>query len=52
MEWVDEAGKVASIPKDGFRIARTGTWTSPEFGRAYPMGWTVEVPGREISLTF
>lgn len=33
-----------------FTITPTGKWTSSAFGRAYPMGWKIEVPARGISL--
>ena len=42
---------VTSLGPADFRIAPTGRWTSPEFGRDYPMGWLVDVPSKKLSLT-
>jgi predicted secreted hydrolase len=34
-----------------FRIAPTGTWTSPRDGAAYPSGWRVTLPRQRADLT-
>jgi len=44
-------GEVTVLEADDFVITPTGSWTSPATGIDYPSGWTVDVPGEDLSLT-
>ena len=32
------------------QITPTGSWTSPHTGATYPSGWTVDVPGQDLTI--
>lgn len=48
--FVDAAGQGVKVGAKDFSIAQTGRWSSPAFGRTYPMGWRIEVPSQNLSL--
>ena len=43
-------GEVTYLEGDELSIASLGSWTSPETGIQYPMGWRVEIPSLELGL--
>jgi len=49
--FVEADGSYLELPAEAFAIASTGTWTSPESGGTYPMGWTLTFPERDLQLT-
>lgn len=49
--FVEADGAFVELPADAFTIAPTGSWTSPDSGGVYPMGWTLSYPERELELT-
>ena len=51
--YLDPSGEVTYIHPDGLSITPQGSWTSPETGVVYPMGWRVEVdsPAMNLELT-
>jgi predicted secreted hydrolase len=50
---VSAAGVVSHLDRDGFTVAATDRWTSPDTGATYPAGWSVAIPRLhlEIELT-
>ncbi len=48
---LDPEGAPTYLGPDDFTSTPTGSWTSPSTGTTYPMGWQVEVPSAELSLT-
>lgn len=48
--FVEADGAFFELPATAFAIASSGRWTSPESGGTYPMGWTLDYPGRQLSL--
>jgi len=46
---IDTAGK--PTPVAAFTVTPTGEWTSPHTQGVYPQGWTIEIPGDELSVT-
>jgi predicted secreted hydrolase len=48
---VDPEGGATYLGPDDFTTTATGSWTSPATKTTYPMGWQVEVPSAELSLT-
>ena len=51
--YVDPSGAVTYIHPDDLSITPQGSWTSPDTGVVYPMGWQVEVgwPAMNLELT-
>jgi predicted secreted hydrolase len=49
--FVEADGSYRELPADAFTIAATGSWTSPDSGGTYPMGWTLSYPERDLELT-
>ena len=47
---VAPGGKVTYLHDDEVSITSQGTWTSPESGVEYPMGWRVEIESLGIEL--
>jgi uncharacterized membrane protein YdfJ with MMPL/SSD domain/predicted secreted hydrolase len=47
---VDAAGKTHHLARDAFKVDVTGHWTSPTTGATYPAGWTVTIPGEDLSI--
>ena len=48
--YVAPDGEVTHLHDDEISIAALGSWTSPETGIQYPMGWRVEIPSLELGL--
>ena len=42
---------IIHLPGEEFRILATDSWTSPNSGAVYPMGWRIHIPERDIDLT-
>ena len=51
--YVDPNGDVTHLPMSHISLKPQGSWTSPDTGVEYPMGWQVEVhePRLELELT-
>jgi predicted secreted hydrolase len=47
---IDPLGGVRYVPRAGFSIVATGTWTSPVTHATYPSGWRVRVPSAHLDL--
>ena len=43
-------GHARHLGRDAFSVAVTASWTSPTSGATYPAGWTIKVPGEELSI--
>jgi predicted secreted hydrolase len=48
---VEADGTLKPIDGSRFRIVATGKWRSPESGGTYPMGWRLELPDGELTIT-
>lgn len=47
---VPAVGPAEPLSPGAARIEATGHWTSPHTGITYPSGWSIEMPGRGLSL--
>ena len=47
---VDQDGQTTHLTGEHFKATATGSWTSPATEATYPMGWTLSVPQRGLSL--
>jgi predicted secreted hydrolase len=47
---VDATGLASHLDRSAFSVAKTGQWTSPATGATYPAGWTITIPGQELSI--
>ena len=45
-----QEGKTAILTATEFEVAATEQWVSERSGIAYPMGWRVDIPSREMAL--
>jgi predicted secreted hydrolase len=43
-------GGVTSLRRDDFTVAVTARWTSPATSADYPAGWTIEIPGDQLTI--
>lgn len=48
---VDPQGRTTHLGEGDFTMARTGATFRSKAGAAYPIGWTIAVPGAGLSLT-
>ena len=48
---VTAEGRVIHIRRDQMRITALAKWKSPKSGATYPMGWRVELPKFNVSVT-
>ena len=48
---VDAVGGSHHLAAGDFTVTPTGSWTSPATHAAYPAGWTVSLPGQNLTLT-
>lgn len=39
------------LPREAFRVTAMGAWPSPHSKAIYPMGWAIEVPVEDLTLT-
>ena len=44
-------GSVRHLDRDAFSMAVTDRWVSPATGADYPAGWTVRIPGEDLTVT-
>jgi predicted secreted hydrolase len=47
---VDPAGTVRHLDRNAFTVDVTDRWTSPTTGADYPAGWTVRIPGDDLTI--
>lgn len=47
---VEPDGTARHLDASAFRVEATGVWTSPVTGTAWPAGWRVSVPDRDLEL--
>jgi len=47
---VDATGSVRHLDRDAFTVQVTDRWTSPATGADYPAGWTVRIPGDDLTI--
>ncbi|MFL5643411.1 MAG: lipocalin family protein [Chloroflexota bacterium] len=47
---VDANGNVRHLDRDAFSVQVTDRWTSPATGADYPAGWTVRIPGDDLTI--
>ncbi|MFL5643876.1 MAG: lipocalin family protein [Chloroflexota bacterium] len=47
---VDAAGNVRHLDRDAFSVQVTDRWTSPATGADYPAGWTIGIPGDDLTI--
>ena len=43
-------GTVRHLARDAFTVAVTARWTSPATGADYPAGWTIVIPGDDLTI--
>ena len=48
--YVDPGGAVTYLHDGDLSITAQGSWSSPETGIEYPMGWRVEIPSLDMAL--
>jgi predicted secreted hydrolase len=44
-------GSTRNLDRDAFIVTVTDHWTSPKTGAVYPAGWTIAVPGDDLTIT-
>jgi predicted secreted hydrolase len=44
-------GSVRHLDRDAFSVTVTDRWVSPATGADYPAGWTVRIPGDDLTIT-
>jgi predicted secreted hydrolase len=49
---VDREGQATDLETADFAVEATGTWISPATGITYPSGWTLSIPGEDLSIDF
>ena len=47
---VDPDGTARHLDADDFTVEVTARWTSPATGADYPAGWTIEMPGEDLTI--
>ncbi len=47
---VDPDGTVHHLDGGAFTVQVTDRWTSPTTGSDYPAGWTIEIPGEDLTI--
>jgi predicted secreted hydrolase len=47
---VDRRGSSRHLDRDDFSISATGRWRSPRTGADYPAGWSVSIPGEDLTI--
>ena len=48
---VADDGTVRHLARDAFSVVVTDRWKSPTTGADYPAGWTIRIPGDDLTLT-
>jgi predicted secreted hydrolase len=49
-ELVQPSGTHRHLEASAFNVRSRSTWTSPTTGIAYPSGWTITVPGEQLTI--
>jgi len=44
-------GSTSHLGRDAFTVEVTDHWTSPATGADYPAGWSIAVPGQDLTIT-
>ncbi|HEY7828082.1 MAG TPA: lipocalin family protein [Candidatus Limnocylindrales bacterium] len=47
---VDRSGSTTHLDRSAFQVAVTAHWTSPATGASYPAGWTITIPGQDLTI--
>ena len=47
---VDPRGSTKHLESSAFTVTSTGRWTSPASGADYPAGWSIAIPGEELTI--
>ena len=47
---VDRRGSTRHLDRDDFVVSATGRWRSPKTGADYPAGWTITLPGDDLTI--
>jgi predicted secreted hydrolase len=47
---VDKAGATRHLERDAFTVEVTERWTSPATGADYPAGWSIQIPGDDLTI--
>jgi predicted secreted hydrolase len=47
---VDRRGSTRHLDRDAFVVSATDRWRSPTTGAEYPAGWSVSVPGEDLTI--
>ena len=43
-------GTTEHLARDAFQVTTSGSWTSPASGATYPAGWSVAIPGEQLTI--
>jgi predicted secreted hydrolase len=47
---VDRNGSTRHFDRDDFDVSATGRWRSPATGAEYPAGWSISIPGEDLTI--
>jgi predicted secreted hydrolase len=47
---VGRDGRVRHLERDAFHVEVTDRWVSPATGADYPAGWTIRIPGEDLTI--
>ena len=47
---VDRRGSTRHLDASAFTVKPTGRWTSPASGAEYPAGWSIAIPGEDLTI--
>jgi predicted secreted hydrolase len=47
---VDQRGSTRHLDADDFAISATGRWRSPATDAVYPAGWSISIPGDDLTI--
>lgn len=48
--WIAPDGSASHLTDSQWSVTFDSTWTSPHTGAVYPMGWTVQIPEKQLTL--
>ncbi len=48
--WIAPDGSATHLTSSQWSVRADSAWTSPHTGATYPMGWTAEIPGQQLTL--
>jgi predicted secreted hydrolase len=43
-------GTIEHLARDAFEVTTAGSWTSPSTGATYPAGWSISIPGEQLTI--